>query len=155
MPRVRPLPQRVSFRSFRQQPVVIEDRLQQHLSACGALLLRGELCLIVTDAVTAGHEDHGARRYPRHIAGVVTGARNDVACRIAVDLCALAHAAHAFGIKVHRRLIEDSVDLGFEAKGVARLGRCGAPFLLHGIEDIGPRMPQVDGEEDFPRHDIG
>src|SRR6476619_4344841 len=47
--------------SLRQSAVEIEHRLQQHLGAGRALLLGGELGLVVADAAAAGHEDHRGR----------------------------------------------------------------------------------------------
>jgi hypothetical protein len=60
-----------AYPRLRQPPVELQHRLQQHLRALGALLLRGEFLLVVADAVLARHEDHPGRRDPRDIGRVV------------------------------------------------------------------------------------
>src|SRR5450432_2891786 len=56
-----------------------QHRLEQHVAAGLDPLRLGVFDLVVADAADAGHEDHRRGRDFRHVAGVVAGARNDVA----------------------------------------------------------------------------
>jgi hypothetical protein len=85
------------------------------------------------------HENHCTRRHP--LARIVTGTGNDVSCGVSGDSCTIAHTAHAGGIEVHWRLIEDFLDLDVDTKDAANLGGRGTPLLLHRIQCVGLRMP--------------
>src|SRR5689334_20843705 len=68
--------------AFRQLSIEIQHRLQQNLGALGALLLGGELLLVVADAVLAGYEDHARWRDTRDVNRIVQRTRRDIAVRI-------------------------------------------------------------------------
>ena len=106
-----------------------QGRLEQHLSAGGAVLARGALGLVVAQAVLAGHENHGRRRDLGEVHGVVAGAGDDIAMRVPEGLGARSHRRHAIGMEADGGkivqlpgldrdldLAADRVDGGIEAR---------------------------------------
>src|SRR6202162_5456472 len=140
---------------LRQRAVVVEHGLQQTLGAGRALLLRGELGLVVAHPVMTRHENHGGRRHPGNVSGVVPGARHDLARRKPRLRRGLAHRGDALRIEGDRRLVPDLCRRPLEPQRLADLRDRGEQHPLHGIEHGGLRMPEVHGEMHLARHDIG
>ena len=86
---------------------LFQHRVHQHVGAGGRPVGLDVLALVVADPVDAGGEHHRCRRNARHIAGVVAGAGNDVAMRIAKMLGRAAHRLDAFGVEGDRWVVED------------------------------------------------
>ena len=137
--------QRGPCRPLGQLPVVVEHRLQQHLRALGALLLGGELRLVVADAAAARHEDHRGRRDARDIGRVVAGAGDDVArANSRTARRARRTAATQSGIEPHRRLVPDRLHRDAEPERLADLRQRRVERRLHGVEHGVVGMAQVD-----------
>src|SRR5688572_7354086 len=64
----------------------LHHRVEQHVGPGRRPLRSDVLVLVVAEAVDAGAHDHGGRRHAVDPAGVVAGARYDVAVRIAEPL---------------------------------------------------------------------
>ena len=86
-----------------EPPIILQHRVQQHLRPGGALVQGRALLLVVTDATLAGDEDHRRGRDPGDVAGIVAGAGDHVAHRVAGLLRAVAHTGDQVRVELDRR----------------------------------------------------
>ena len=120
-----PLPSSSKFvflRNLKGGAGKLYGRVQQNLAAGGQVLGRRALEFVVTDAVLAGHEDHGRGHNPGHIAGIVARSAHEIHVGDAIARGGLAHRRNAPVIEGSGRKVPNLLDLQLEAK-VFRGGR--------------------------------
>ena len=83
------------YRATARSSIACSSTLQPAARSLG----RGALDLVMADAVVARHEDHRRRRDAVHVAGVVAGARDDVAMCDSRRLRGAAHRLDAIASK--------------------------------------------------------
>src|SRR6185437_3550582 len=105
------------------------------------------LSILATASSPGGLGQHGNRRPPRDIAGVVPGARHDAPMRETHLRSGLPHRVEAGLVLMHRRRPPDLfIDEG-ETKPAANLIQGRVEPRLHLQEHVVVGMAQIDGEE--------